>query len=84
MTNSTHLQHKLFFLLLLLFSSLQAEDFIQTNMQARVRLDFEAIPLGRRSSFTLALGEMQTSDERFQAHTLLLGLNIHLSYLYRR
>ena len=43
-----------------------------------------AIPLSTNTSLNAELGEMKTSDGRFNAHTLLLSLNIHLNYLYKR
>lgn len=41
------------------------------------------IPLTKHISLNTEIGEMKTSDGNFNAHSLLLGLSIHLNYLYR-
>jgi len=43
-----------------------------------------AMPLSTNTSLNAEFGEMKTSDGRFNAHTILLSLNIHLNYLYKK
>ncbi|WP_457745270.1 hypothetical protein [Sulfurimonas sp.] len=49
--------------------------------QIEVGLD---IPLSKNTSLNAAIGQMQTSDDKFQALSILLGINIHLNYLYEK
>jgi len=42
------------------------------------------VPLSKHSALNAAVGEMQTSDGRFKAHTLVVGIDIHLNYLYKK
>ena len=43
-----------------------------------------AMLLSTNTSLNAEIGEMKTSDGRFNAHTMLLSLNIHLNYLYKK
>lgn len=42
------------------------------------------LPLSNNSALNADIGEMQTSDGRFKAHTIIIGVDIHLNYLYKK
>jgi len=42
------------------------------------------IPISTNTSLNIDIGQMQTSDDKFKALSVLLGINIHLNYLYKK
>lgn len=42
------------------------------------------IPVGKNVRLGINAGEMKTSDNRFNAHTVMFSLNIDLNYLYKK